>query len=73
MPGAFAEALRLAGAQDPRECVLLDDAPHNLKAARQAGFYTIRVGQGTPDGCCDAGIPSLADLPSVFDPLLEIL
>ncbi|HMN61527.1 MAG TPA: pyrimidine 5'-nucleotidase, partial [Anaerolinea sp.] len=37
MPGAFEQALRLAGETDARSSVFIDDAPHNLKAAREAG------------------------------------
>ena len=70
MPGAFEQALRLAGETDARSSVFIDDAPHNLKAAREAGFYTIRVGSGAPNGCCHASIASLLDLPTVLDPLL---
>jgi len=70
MPGAFAQALRLAGEIDASTSVFVDDAAHNLKAAREAGFYTIRVGTGVPNGCCHASIASLLDLPTVLDPLL---
>jgi putative hydrolase of the HAD superfamily len=72
MPGAFQRALQLAGAASARESIFIDDAPHNLKAAREAGFYTIRVGPAAVDGCCDAVVPSLLDLPAVLDPLLDI-
>ncbi len=71
MPGAFQRALALAGAASAREAVLIDDAPHNLKAAREAGFYAIRIGPPAQDGCCDAVIPSLLELPGVLDPLLD--
>ena len=70
MPGAFEQALRLAGETDARSSVFIDDAPHNLKAPRKACFYTIRVSSGPPNGCCHASIASLLDLPTVLDPLL---
>ena len=70
MPGAFQQAIRLAGAESARACVLIDDAPHNLQGAREAGFYTIRVGQELANGCCHASVASLLDLPTVLDPLL---
>ncbi len=70
MPEAFHLALAAAGGPPPQECILLDDAAHNLRAARALGFYTIRVGSPAVDGCCDAAVASLRDLPAVLGPLL---
>jgi len=70
MPEAFHLALKSAGQLDAQDCIMIDDAAHNLRAARSAGFFTVRVGSTQADGCCDAAAPSLLDLPSVLDPLL---
>ena len=70
MPEAFQFALKSAGQLEPQECIMVDDAAHNLRAARSAGFFTVRVGSTQVDGCCDAEVPSLLDLPAVLDPLL---
>jgi putative hydrolase of the HAD superfamily len=66
MPEAFQLALACAGEQDASRCVLVDDAAHNLKAARRMGFYTIQVGNGSNEEA-DAAIPRLADLPDVLE------
>jgi putative hydrolase of the HAD superfamily len=70
MPEAFALALEAVKITNPEECILLDDSPTNLRAARAAGFFTIRVGVNSPDGCCHAAVASLHDIPSILDPLL---
>lgn len=70
MPEAFQLALNAAGMLKPQNCIMIDDAVHNLRAARSAGFFTVWVGSAQADGCCDAGVASLLDLPSVLDPLL---
>ncbi len=71
MPGAFHRAVDLAGAISPFSSILVDDAAHNLRAAREIGFYTIRMGTGTPDGCCDAVAQTLYNLPAVLEELLS--
>jgi putative hydrolase of the HAD superfamily len=75
MPEAFQTALRLAGEQDPGQCVFMDDSLRNLAAARLLGFYTIQVGQPKPGlqhpaAEAHAQIARLSDLPAVL-PLLE--
>jgi pyrimidine 5'-nucleotidase len=71
MPEAFEIAIQKAGAASPQECVLIDDTLNNLANARKLGLYTIRVGHEEIDGV-DAGVATLADLPSVLDPLLGL-
>lgn len=70
MPQAFATALQRAGISDPRECVFLDDGLNNLAAARELGFYTIRVGSRAPHPACHASIDHLGELPEILNPLL---
>lgn len=68
---AFQIALRRAGSPDPRTCLMLDDAPRNLAAARLAGFQTVCVGgQAAPEDGCTFTIPHLSDLLDVL-PLLQ--
>lgn len=62
MPQAFEIALRLAGASQPQQCVLLDDGPRNLSAARQLGFYTVQVGDLQADSPGHASIARINDL-----------
>jgi putative hydrolase of the HAD superfamily len=66
MTEAFLQALELAGVSSPAEAIFIDDAPHNLRAARAMGFYTIRMGNSSADGCCHAVIQTLHDLPALL-------
>jgi putative hydrolase of the HAD superfamily len=65
MPEAFQLALQKAGIPDARSCILVDDAPRNLIAARQLGMYTIQVGnQQFHDA--HARIDTIHNLPSAL-------
>lgn len=64
---AFEIALRRAGAAAPSDCLLVDDQPHNIRAARALGIYTVRVSASGPDPEAHATIARLADLPSVLE------
>jgi len=71
MPEAFEVVLQRLGVSSSAECILIDDTPSNLKAARELGFYTVMVGSnGCPSSDYHAGIRSIADLPSALDPIL---
>lgn len=72
MPEAFQHALALAGAPRAAEAILIDDAAHNLRAAKAEGFYTIRMGLGLGplDGCCHAAVPDLPALAELMQGLL---
>ncbi|HZW03013.1 MAG TPA: pyrimidine 5'-nucleotidase [Anaerolineaceae bacterium] len=65
-PQAFAIALKLAGSPDPADCVLIDDSPANLATARALGMLAIGIGQKDFNGCCDAALASLHELPAVI-------
>jgi putative hydrolase of the HAD superfamily len=64
--GAIQCALRLAGEQDPSQCVLVDDGVPNLAAARQAGLHTVRVGSPVPSPDYEAGISMIHELPNAL-------
>ncbi|HNZ13291.1 MAG TPA: pyrimidine 5'-nucleotidase [Anaerolineaceae bacterium] len=69
-PEAFEIALKKAGSPDPTRCVLIDDLPVNLKAARQMGFSTILISENPPENHdFDAHIRSLSELPTVLTAL----
>ena len=53
MVEAYQIAMSVAGENDPNNCLLVDDMPANLDAARNLGFHTILVR--------DAGLPSVAE------------
>lgn len=67
----FEELLTRTGAQ-PNQCVFIDDRPHNLRAAADMGFKTVRFDRGGPeDGFApDATIRSFDELPAVAERLL---
>jgi len=63
---AFSKALELASVDKPGKCVMIDDTPRNLLAAREAGLFTIQVTSGEPSNGIDAAISSLRELPNVL-------
>jgi beta-phosphoglucomutase len=69
-PQIFLVAAMMLGVP-PARCVVVEDAPAGVEAARRAGMR--RIGVGTAHGALDAdlAVPSLADLPDdAFDRLL---
>jgi mannitol-1-/sugar-/sorbitol-6-phosphatase len=65
-PEPFLEAARRVGA-DPRRCLVVEDAPKGLEAARAAGCFTLAVVTTTPREVLDADAV-VADLSEVrFD------
>ena len=44
MPESFALAMRTAGADDPAQCVMIDDLPRTTRAARGAGMFALLYG-----------------------------
>lgn len=47
-PEAFAIALAACG-EPPERCLMVDDSPHNLDAARALGMTTVSIGEYTHD------------------------
>jgi pyrimidine 5'-nucleotidase len=70
-PEAYQVALEMAQAPDPQACVLLDDSVPNLAGARQAGFFTVLVGEDGHDENVDRAIEQLSDLPQALPELWE--
>jgi mannitol-1-/sugar-/sorbitol-6-phosphatase len=62
-PEPFLEAARRLGA-DPRRCLVIEDAPSGLEAARAAGCFTLAVVTTTPREALDADA-IVADLSEV--------
>jgi mannitol-1-/sugar-/sorbitol-6-phosphatase len=52
-PEPFLEAARRLGV-DPRRCLVVEDAPRGLEAARAAGCFTLAVLTTTPREALDA-------------------
>jgi pyrimidine 5'-nucleotidase len=66
---AYSRALELAGENNPKNCVLLDDSIRNLIPAHQAGFTTVLVGSAEQNQAADYSVDRLIDLPRVFTQL----
>lgn len=63
---AFAKALELAGINNPKNCVMIDDALRNLVTAHEFGLFTIHVGEPNAINPVDAAIMSIEELPNVL-------
>ena len=68
---AYQRALKIAGDDDPADCVIFDDALRNLAPAREIGFYTILVGKDGYVTSVDQAISSLHDLKDCMPELWE--
>jgi len=68
---AYEKALRIAGDNNPADCVIFDDSVRNLAPARALGFYTILIGKNGSEPVVDKVIPSLHDLHSCLPQLWE--
>jgi putative hydrolase of the HAD superfamily len=64
---AFAKAIELAGINNPKNCVMIDDALRNLITAHDFGLYTIHVGAQEVIEPVDAAILNVEELPKVLD------
>jgi HAD superfamily hydrolase (TIGR01509 family) len=71
---AYKRALALAGNPLPKQCVLLDDNPDNLRVAHNMGFTTVLIGEAQiVDGLDGVNFssPDLLKLTSVFPDLWD--
>lgn len=65
-PQAYQIALNIAGKDNPRACIFLDDRWPNLESAQKLGFFTIQVGSH-PRGPDDhPHIARITDLPAIL-------
>lgn len=64
---SFQKALKIAGEDDPANCVLVDDTVDNLSVAREMGFYTVRVGSTDVSPQYHSAIGLLEDLQFVLE------
>jgi pyrimidine 5'-nucleotidase len=68
---AYQRALRIAGDDDPSQCVIFDDAVRNLTPAREIGFYTILVSRNGPEPQVDRVISGMHELKNNLPELWE--
>ena len=49
-PRAYEAAMRIAGVDDPSDCLFLDDSVSNMRTAREVGWTNVLVGTHARDG-----------------------
>ncbi|HEY71418.1 MAG TPA: pyrimidine 5'-nucleotidase [Anaerolineae bacterium] len=70
-PRAYQIALEIAGEDNARACVLIDDRIENLLPGASLGMTTVHVKDMIIDGPADFHIPSITDLLSAIPQLVE--
>lgn len=68
---AFQKALEIAGIADPQVCAFLDDSADNITAAKNAGFFTVLVGQENHHPHADRALIDILNLPTIAPELWE--
>jgi putative hydrolase of the HAD superfamily len=68
---AYERALKIAGDDNPADCVLFDDSIRNLAQARTLGFYTILVGKNGEEPVSDRVVSSLHEIDQCAPELWE--
>lgn len=64
---AFALALKVAGESTPSKCIMIDDLPNTVIAAKGLGLYSILFGAGASNGDSDATLSDWRQLPSLIN------
>ncbi len=67
MPEAFAVAMQAAGESDPSRCVMIDDLPRTVQAARGLGLYGVLYGPAESSGEADASFIDWEHLPGLLE------
>ncbi len=63
---AFTIALRLAGEEQPQHCVLVDDLPRTVEAARRFGMFAVLYGTESPHPTADATFADWRKFPEIL-------
>lgn len=66
-PEAFALAMEAAGESSAAKCIMIDDLPNTVKAAKALGLYAILYGTATPDSDSQAAISDWRQLPALLN------
>ncbi len=64
---AFTMAMQAAGESTPSRCIMIDDLPHTVKAAKALGLYSVLYGAGTSDADSDAVFDDWRQLPALLN------
>jgi putative hydrolase of the HAD superfamily len=65
-PEAFALALKIAGESNPSKCIMIDDMPNTVKAAKALGLYSVLFGAAASNGDSDATLSDWRQLPALL-------
>ena len=66
-PEAFALALQIAGESDPSKCIMIDDLPNTVKAAKSPGVVFGPVRRSRSNGDSDAALSDWRQLPALLN------
>lgn len=72
-PQSFLKALDLLGNPNPENCVLFEDSPRNIQAAREIGMVTVQVGKPEVNSISHYKIGAIGDLTSLFDSDFDLI
>jgi len=67
MPESFKIAMRIAGESDPAKCVMIDDLPRTIQAAREAGMFGILCGRPGMEEATGTVLANWEQLPSLLN------
>jgi putative hydrolase of the HAD superfamily len=66
-PESFALALKVAGESDSSKCIMIDDLPSTVKAAKAQGLYSVLFGDAVSNGDSDATLSDWRELPALLN------
>jgi putative hydrolase of the HAD superfamily len=66
-PESFELALKIAGESNPSKCVMIDDLPSTVKAAKDLGLFSILFGTTAATSDSDAAISDWRQLPALLN------
>jgi putative hydrolase of the HAD superfamily len=64
---AFEKAITLLGNPDPHDCVLFEDSPVNIQAAKKFGFTTVQVGREEASSESHYRVHDICKIDGLFD------
>ena len=64
---AFALAMQAAGESIPSKCIMIDDLPQTVKAAKALGLYSVLYGAAAPVADSDAAFTDWRQLPALLN------
>ena len=66
-PEAFALAMKAASETSVSKCIMIDDLPHTVKAAKNLGLFSVLYGASAPGADADATLSDWRQLPALLN------